>query len=185
MKKSVEFLMLGILVMLGWLYVHPKIYAGLSGEKIMRLTSTAFSHGQRLPDQFTCLGADHNPPLSWGPVPAGTKSFVLILDDPDAPGGTWLHWLVFNIPATVTNLKENVNISSLGSDVRPGTTSAGTTKFHGACPPPGHGVHHYFFRVYALDTMLVLPEGVSREKVENAMKGHILAEAQLMALFGR
>lgn len=154
-----------------------------SGES-MQLTSSAFKNGELLPKKYTCDGENVNPPLQWQNIPVGTKSFVLIMEDPDAPATKpepWVHWLVFNIPASITSIDENMNVSKLKA--QQGLTNSGKNEFQGACPPDK--MHRYFFRLYALDIMLELPDGALKKEIMGAMKEHILATAQLMARYER
>lgn len=149
----------------------------------MAITSSAFNEGDTLPTQYSCNGKDISPPLSFDNVPEGTKSFVLIMDDPDAPSGTWIHWVLYNLPADTQGLPENAPSEAVWSDgTMQGRNSWGDTKWGGACPPDGE--HRYFFKLYALDTVLDLKKKSSLRKVKKAMKGHILAEAKLMAKYG-
>ncbi len=140
----------------------------------MELKSPAFKDGQSIPVKYTCQGADINPELIIEDIPQNTKSLGLIVDDPDAPLGTWVHWVVFDIPV-VTKIKEN---SVPG---RQGINSAQGKNYHGPCPPSG--VHRYFFKLYALDTVLNLKEGISKGQFEKSAQGHILAQAQLVGLY--
>ncbi|HLF18272.1 MAG TPA: YbhB/YbcL family Raf kinase inhibitor-like protein [Candidatus Omnitrophota bacterium] len=140
----------------------------------MKVTSPAFSHNQSIPKKFTCQGDDINPILTIEDLPKGTVTLVLINDDPDAPGGTWDHWIVYDIAPT----------ASIAEDSTPGTqgkNSWGRNDYGGPCPPSG--THRYFFKVYALDVKLNLPEGATKAKVETAMKGHILAQAEMIGLY--
>lgn len=148
----------------------------------LKLKSPAFEHGKSIPRKHTCDGENISPELSWSDAPDGTKSFVLICDDPDAPGGTWVHWVIFNIPATVKTLKENINITSVPG-AKEGKNSFNKLKFGGPCPPQGE--HRYMFKLYALDTMITVQEGATKEQVTAAMKGHILAETVLMGVYER
>lgn len=146
----------------------------------MKLISTAFAHNGNIPAKYTCDGADVSPPLAWTEVPEGSKSFVLIHDDPDAvpvAGYAWDHWILYNIPAETRSIPEN---SSVGTEV---TTSFGTAKYGGPCPP--NGEHKYYFKLYALDTMLNLKNPRGKKDVEAAMKGHILAQAELIGKYNR
>lgn len=149
------------------------------------LTSSAFEHEGTVPQDYTCDGADKSPALQWSDVPEGTKSFVLIMDDPDAPVGTWDHWVYFNIPADKTGLAEGVaKEAELPDGSKSGLNSWKKHGYGGPCPPPGPA-HRYFFKLYALDTMLDLPGAVDKAAVEAATKGHVLGETQLMGKFGR
>jgi Raf kinase inhibitor-like YbhB/YbcL family protein len=150
----------------------------------LTITSTAFKHMQPIPPQYTCDGADRSPPLSWSALPPAAKSIALICDDPDAPAGTWVHWVVYDLPPTADSLQENIP----KIDTVPGGGKQGKNDFHrigwnGPCPPGG--THRYFFKMYALDTMLNLPAGKTKSEIEKAMKGHILAQGQLMGTYAR
>lgn len=156
----------------------------------MKLTSSAFTHNTYLPQKYTCDGQGINPPLKWEQVPTATKTFVLLVEDPDAPSaqhprpeGPWVHWIVFNIPSPVTQIPENGSISELGA--AQGINDAKKNNFYGACPPQGSGVHRYFFRLFALDTKLDLAIGATKEQVMRAMQGHIVAQAELIGLYKR
>ena len=149
----------------------------------MQLTSTAFAEGQPIPDKYTGHGNDVSPPLQWSGAPASTKSFAVICGDPDAPGGSWTHWVIFNIPATATGLPENVaKDGSLPDGSKQGKNSFGNIGYNGPMPPPGQK-HRYFFTVFALDTPLTLDVGASKEDVLAAMKGHGLASGSVMGTY--
>lgn len=153
----------------------------------LQLTSSAFAEGEAIPVEHTCDGADQAPPLSWRGRPMGTKSWALIVDDPDAPDPaaprmTWVHWLVWNLPARGdTLLAAQLAKDAAGSDVRQGTTDFGRIGYGGPCPPIG--THRYYFRLYALDTVLDLPAGATRTQLEAAMKTHILGQTTLMGRY--
>lgn len=157
-----------------------------AGEGVtLQVKSTAFGHSDEIPVRFTCDGEDVSPPLSWSEPPLGTESLVLIVDDPDAPGGTWDHWSLFNIPATVRLLPEGVPAEPLPRGMgAQGANSWQNLGYGGPCPPPG-SAHRYSFRLYALDTDLDLKPGSSKKEIELAIQGHILAEGTLMARYGR
>lgn len=153
----------------------------------MEIKSPAFAENEIMPKKYTCQGEDISPPLEWSAAPAGTKSFVLICDDPDAPAGVWTHWVLFNIPADKNKLDEGAGLANknkLADASQQGLTDAGNVGYHGPCPPQGK-YHRYFFKLYALDTLLELPAGISREELEVAMEGYVLAEAQTMARYKR
>ena len=151
----------------------------------MQLNSPAFTEGGTIPKPHTGDGKDLSPELHWTAAPAGTKSFGLICDDPDAPRGTWVHWVLFNLPADTAKLKEAVPPEkSLANGAKQGTNDFRKIGYGGPAPPPGKP-HRYFFKLYALDGMLNLQEGATKQQLEAAMKGHILGEAQLMAKYGR
>lgn len=156
----------------------------LAQASTIELTSAAFEYGQPIPERFSCNGEDISPALAWGEPPAGTQSFALIMDDPDAPGGTWDHWILFNIPASARSLPESMaaNAALVGGGAG-GANSWGTTGYGGPCPPSG--THRYFFRLYVLDEMLGIEAGANRGELEKAMAGHILATGELMGTFTR
>ena len=142
----------------------------------MELKSPEFENNKPIPAKFTCEGRDINPALIIEGIPAETKSLALIVDDPDAPIGTWVHWVVLDIPV-VSRIEEN---SIPGKQ---GINNAGGRNYHGPCPP--FGTHRYFFKIYALDAVLNLKEGVSKGQLEKAMQGHILDKAELVGLYKR
>ncbi|GAB4522254.1 MAG: YbhB/YbcL family Raf kinase inhibitor-like protein [Anaerolineales bacterium] len=147
----------------------------------MRVWSTAFADGDSIPVRYTCDGENISPPLAWDAVPEGTRSFVLIADDPDAPRGTWVHWVVYNLVGDARSLPEG---GPLPGGLT-GITDFRKTVYGGPCPPPGKP-HRYFFKLYALDIpSLKLPAGASKAQVEAAMQGHILAQAQIIGRYGR
>jgi Raf kinase inhibitor-like YbhB/YbcL family protein len=145
------------------------------------LSSSAFANGGKIPGKYTCEGQNAVPPLAWRGVPEGTACFTLLVDDPDAPGGTFTHWVLFNIPRDTDHLDEGAFRPS-GSV--PGKTSFGKSVWGGPCPPPGPA-HHYNFALYALDKTLDLKEGASKQQVLAAMQGHVLGETRLTGLFQR
>ncbi len=150
----------------------------------MILTSTAFQNGKAIPERYSCKGEDISPPLFWDDAPKGTQSFVIIADDPDAPMGTWVHWVYYNIPPQLHSLHEDVSpVENPGTGGIQGITSFGTPGYGGPCPPSG--THRYFFKLYAVDDNLNLRKGADKKQVEKAMKGRVLAEAELMGTFGR
>ena len=152
----------------------------------MKLESIAFKEGQAIPDLFTCVGADRSPPLTWEDVPDGTSSFALIADDPDAPRGTWVHWVIYNIPGDVTELEQDItDDESLDDGSLQGENDFHRVGYGGPCPPPGHGRHRYFFKLYALDAALELEPGATKGELLEAMEGHVLAETQLMGTYER
>jgi Raf kinase inhibitor-like YbhB/YbcL family protein len=153
-------------------------------EASMELTSTAFSHGEPIPAKYSCKGEDVSPQLSWDEPPAGTKSFALIMDDPDAPVGTWVHWVLFNIPAAARGLSEGMPTDPTFEDGSvQGITSARSVGYHGPCPPSG--THRYFFKLYALDTILDLSYNADKKALLAAMEEHVLAQAELMGTFSK
>ncbi|SNQ62281.1 YbhB/YbcL family Raf kinase inhibitor-like protein [Candidatus Methanoperedens nitratireducens] len=149
------------------------------------ISSEAFKDGGTIPAVYTCDGRNISPALTWSGIPAGTKSITLIMDDPDARSGTFVHWVLFNIPPDARGLPEAVpDNQTLKDGSRQGNTSYGEVGYGGPCPPPGKP-HRYYFKVYALDTKLDLPAGATRADVEKAMNGHILAKGGLMGRYGR
>ncbi|MGA9779047.1 MAG: YbhB/YbcL family Raf kinase inhibitor-like protein [Limisphaerales bacterium] len=151
----------------------------------IQITSTAFAEGQPIPDKYTCAGLNVSPPLQWANAPAGIKSFALIADDPDAPMGTWIHWVIYNLPPATTALAENTPPSSeLPGGTKQGINDFGQTGYGGPCPPPGRP-HRYFFKIYALDLPLNLKSGATRKELLKAMDGHVLAQGQLVGTYQR
>jgi Raf kinase inhibitor-like YbhB/YbcL family protein len=154
------------------------------GVMAFEIKSSAFAENGAIPSKYTCDGLDISPPLSWKDAPAGTKSFALISDDPDAPVGTWVHWVMWNIPAAAASLKEGIDKSSSLSDgTKQGISDFKRPGYGGPCPPGG--THRYFFKLYALDTTLDLPENTTKAQLEKAMKGHILGQTQIIGTYSR
>lgn len=148
-----------------------------------QLSSSAFSSGGAIPKNYTCDGSDVSPPLSWVGAPAA-QSFALIVDDPDAPAGTWAHWVLYNAPGSAKQFSEGVKKDEQLSDgTLQGRNDFRKTGYNGPCPPPGKP-HRYFFKLYALDTKLNLKPGATKAEVESAIKGHIVGQAELMGKFG-
>jgi hypothetical protein len=150
-------------------------------DKMMKISSPSFVHNGPIPKKYTCQGENISPELRFEGVPENAKSLILIVDDPDAPGKTWVHWFLFNISPETKGLKENADIAAFGK----GVTDFGKTVYGGPCPPQGYGSHRYFFKLYALDTRLDLADGASKKQVEDAMEGHIIAQAELIGLYER
>jgi len=151
----------------------------------LQITSIAFSEGQTIPQKYSCAGSDISPPLAWTQPPPGTKSIALVCEDPDAPGGTFTHWVMYNMPSTEVVLSENMARTEILDDGRrQGKNSFGKIGYSGPCPPPGKP-HRYFFEVYALDTPLNLPPGTMKKNLVEAMNNHVLAKGQLTGTFGR
>jgi Raf kinase inhibitor-like YbhB/YbcL family protein len=163
-----------------------KVYAKTRGGVKMGiiLTSTAFSEGSMIPRDYTCDGRDISPPLAWTGVPKDAKSLAIICDDPDAPMGTWVHWVLFNIPATVNELTQNIPSDKvLKNGAKQGINDFRSIGYGGPCPPGG--THRYYFKIYALNTGLIEEPGLTKAELIKAMKGHILAEGQLMGRYKR
>ena len=190
MRIGKGFLIILILIVL--LIAGGALYFYLSGNqnseepsleipqtKNMRITSPVFGHNQSIPNKYTCDGENINPPLEISGVPEDAKSLALIMDDPDAPMGTWDHWIVWNINPSVTKIEEN----SVLAGVTEGTNSSGKQSYGGPCPPSG--THRYYFKLYALDTQFGLGFTANKSDIENAMEGHILDSAELIGLYQR
>ena len=163
------------------------IFLGWFGGAAMgfEIKSPAFGENDVIPQKYTCDGEDLSPPLAWANPPQGTKSFALIADDPDAPVGTWVHWIVYDLPSDAERLPEGVPVDkTLSNGAKQGLTDFRQVGYGGPCPPPGSS-HHYFFKLYALDKKLNLPPRVTNTKLLDAMKKHILAEADLMGRYKR
>jgi Raf kinase inhibitor-like YbhB/YbcL family protein len=159
----------------------PGAGMGKEMKKMTSLTinSPAFSHKGAIPARFTCDGQDINPSLEFGNLPPNTRSLALIVDDPDAPVGTWVHWVVWNIPPYVREIKEGC----VPEEVRQGVNDWKRNSYGGPCPPSGN--HRYFFKLYALDSTLELPPSTTKAALERAMKGHVLAQGELMGTYRR
>jgi hypothetical protein len=159
--------------------------AGVLGKPMatFQLKSRAFSNGGTIPQKFTCDGADISPALSWNDPPTGTKAFALVMDDPDAPAGTWVHWVLDDLPASMSELPESVpKEKDLKNGARQGSNDFRRIGYGGPCPPRG-AVHRYSFRLYALDQLTALPAGAGKRDLERAMKGHSLAQSELIGRF--
>jgi Raf kinase inhibitor-like YbhB/YbcL family protein len=151
----------------------------------IELTSTAFQQGATIPKQYTGDGANQSPPLRWSEPPSGTKSLALICDDPDALRGTWVHWVHFNLPAQTRELDEGVpTTETVANGAKQGKNDFGDIGYGGPAPPKGKP-HRYFFKLYALDVVVDLPAGANKAQLVDGMKGHILAEGDLMGNYGR
>jgi Raf kinase inhibitor-like YbhB/YbcL family protein len=148
-------------------------------DMTIQITSSAYTEGGMIPRQYTCDDKNVSPPLAWTGVPTTTLSLVVIIDDPDAPSGTWVHWVLYNLPPELTSLDQGA--SGVGTE---GKNDFNRTGYGGPCPPKG-STHRYYIKVYALDSVLVLKAGATKSQVENLMRGHILAQGQLMGKYGR
>ena len=154
----------------------------------LTLTSEAFANGGSIPSKYACIGKNISPALAWGEPPAGTQSFALIMDDPDAPVGTWVHWVLYNIPADTRSLAEDLpvtgkNVPEGQGSPFTGRNSSGNIGYDGPCPPSG--THRYFFKLYALDETVGLLPGTDKGELLKAMKGHILAQDELVGTFSK
>lgn len=159
---------------------------GAEGGKKMeiKIKSSAFEDGGLIPAKYTCDGADVSPPLQWDVVPEGTKSIALICDDPDAPMGTWVHWVLFNLPSEANELAENIPAEeALPNGARQGVSDFGRIGYGGPCPPSG--THRYFFKIYALNAEVGLQAGINKRQLLKAMEGHILGQGQLVGKYKR
>ena len=152
------------------------------------ISSPSFLNNQPMPVKHSCEGTDASPAVRWQGAPEGTKGFALICDDPDAPGGYWTHWVIYGIPAKTSELPENVAktdaVAALGG-AKQGVNSFGRIGYGGPCPPRGHGVHHYHFKILALDEAVDLTARVTRSQLEHAISGHVLAQAELVGTYQR
>jgi hypothetical protein len=159
--------------------------AGPASAGKFSLTTSAFSPGSDIPARYTCSGEDLSPQLTWTNAPAGTEEFVLIADDPDAPSGTFTHWVLYNVGSQETGLPQGLPAGDrLSSGELQGRNDFGKTGYRGPCPPPGRP-HRYFFKLYALDRKTNLKPGAFRSELEAAIKGHVLDQAEVMGKFKR
>lgn len=166
---------------------EPAILAGSEGGGTVAfaISSPSFPNGGEIPRKFTCDDADVSPELAWTQAPAGTQSFALIADDPDAPVGTWTHWVLFDLPANTDNLSENISkVDELPNQARQGRNDFRKIGYNGPCPPPGKP-HRYFFKLYALSAKLNMRPGASKQEIEQAMQGHVLGRAEWMGKYQR
>ena len=194
MKKNTSFTFLSIVGLMLWSAMLVGLAGCMEGEKKMaiQVTSTAFAQGHPIPKKYTGEGADVSPPLGWSEIPAGTKELVLICDDPDAPQAEpWVHWVIYNIPATAKGLPEGVARKPRPKDPagalqgKNSWPSGDNIGYRGPMPPKGHVVHHYHFRLYALDQQLALEPGLDKKAVLKAIAGHVIAEGELMGTYQR
>jgi Raf kinase inhibitor-like YbhB/YbcL family protein len=185
MKKTVPFLLIIGIAFGNLCAKSPDAKKkGVIAMDTIKIESAAFKHLQPIPSQYTCDGADISPPLSWSTIPATAKSLVLIADDPDAPAGTWVHWVVYDLPPATDTLQENLpKTDTLAGGGKQGRTDFNRVGWNGPCPPSG--THRYFFKLYALDIALNLPAGKAKKEIEKAMKGHILAKGELAGTYKR
>lgn len=149
----------------------------------LTLSSPAFRDKNPIPKIYTCDGENISPPLEWSGAPSNTKTFVLIVDDPDAPVGVWDHWILYNIPPNTNKLEQNANIRQLPAETKEGVNSWGSIGYGGPCPPKGS--HRYYFKLYALDSEIEFDSGMQREDIEKSMQGHIIENAELIGYFER
>jgi Raf kinase inhibitor-like YbhB/YbcL family protein len=164
----------------------PETANSTEADMSFKLTSDAFAPGQSIPAKYSCIGKNISPPLAWNDGPAGTQSFALIMEDPDAPFGTWVHWVLYNIKPDIRSLQEDLPITGKNIDpnaIYVGKNSSGNIGYDGPCPPSG--THRYFFKFYSLDTVISLLPGATKEQLLKEMDGHILAQAELMGTFSK
>lgn len=172
--------------LIAWMLVYCIDLSAQEVNMTLRLTSSAFTEGGAIPSKYTCEGADVSPPLAWSGVPHGAKSLALIIDDPDAPDPAaprtiWVHWVVYDLPASSTGLAEGLAAGHLPEGAKAGLNDWKKPSYGGPCPPIGR--HRYFHKLYALDTTLPELRTPTKAALEAAMKGHILAEAQLIGTY--
>ena len=185
-RRRIIFLLVSLICLYFFKGTTDRVYAKTRGgaKMAITITSTAFTDGGMIPRDYTCDGRDISPPLAWAGVPEGTKSLAMICDDPDAPVGTWVHWVLFNIPATVNELPQSMPPDKvLENGARHGINDFRKFGYGGPCPPGG--THRYYFKVYALDIELTQEAGLTKSELLKAMKDHILAEGQLMGRYKR
>jgi Raf kinase inhibitor-like YbhB/YbcL family protein len=170
---------LTLLAIIGAAMSHS-VYAG-----DLNIASPAIADGARIPSHYTCTGADQSPALGWSGAPAATRSFALIVEDPDAPGGTFIHWVAYNLPASATGLPEGTpRVPALDGGGRQGINGFGRIGYNGPCPPPGRP-HHYHFRIFALDSMLKIGARANATALKDAMGEHVIATAEFVGIFSR
>jgi len=187
LPTKIVFVILAILVIAGGIFIateYPKLKQGsapFTGQTInttpMQITSSVFLDGQNIPSKYSCDGDGVNPPLEFKDIPPTAQTLALIVDDPDAPNGTWTHWTIWNIATSTTEIAEN----SAPQEAVQGQASSGQNVYSGPCPPSG--THHYFFKLYALDSKLPIPSYSTVDKLVEAMQGHVVAQAQLVGLY--
>ncbi len=172
-----------IITLFSVLCIFLLCYSSKAGEKsLLEIKSPAFENNKLIPKQYTCNGINISPPLFWSKIPVTTKSLALISDDPDAPMGTWVHWIIYNMPPISKGLQEGVlPLQNFSHDTKQGLNDFNKIGYGGPCPPSG--THRYFFKLYALDTKLNLEAGATKKQLENAMKDHILAQAELIGKY--
>ena len=172
--------------MLAILFAVVLGFGPAGGAMAFELTSSAFGANQTIPKKHTCDGGDASPPLAWKDPPAATKTFALVCDDPDAPAGTWVHWVAWDMPPTLRALPENVaKAPTLDDGTRQGTNDFKRVGYGGPCPPPGHGPHRYVFKLYAIDSVLGIAPGSTKAALEKAITGHTLARTELIGRYER
>jgi Raf kinase inhibitor-like YbhB/YbcL family protein len=192
MRRISHILVIGILLLLALAWRDARVAGGTSveaaegtGAGVLAVSTTAFLSGGAIPRSYTCDGEGTSPDLSWTGAPAGVQSFAVIADDPDAPSGTFTHWLIWNSPAQSKGLEKGVpNDETLTDGARQGRNGFGRIGYAGPCPPPGT-MHRYFFKVFALDRKLDVRADAGRDELDSAMNGHVLAQGRVMGTYGR
>ena len=180
MKKVIA----SLVVILPLMFWEGAVFGEEAVMKKITITSPVFQEGERIPFDHTCDGANVSPPLQWTGIPQGAKSLALIVDDPDAPAGDWVHWVFYDLPPDTSELPYAVpDVEKIPSGGTQGKTDSGSVGYEGPCPP--RGMHRYFFKIYALDAMLSLKPGVTKKELLKAMQGHVLAEGVLMGTYQR
>jgi Raf kinase inhibitor-like YbhB/YbcL family protein len=192
MRRSKTIRLLFLYIILVWLLSscenksnsqHKKVSQENNINKTIKLSSTAFKEGEMIPSKYTCDGENISPPIKWENLPTNTKSIALITDDPDAPAGTWVHWIIYNIKSDIKELSEKLpSDKQIPNGAKQGITSFNKTGYGGPCPP--NGAHRYYFKVYALDTEIITDE-LKKDDLLKAMEGHILAQGELMGKYQR
>ncbi|MBA7701763.1 hypothetical protein ES703_110509 [subsurface metagenome] len=185
LKNAIVFVVIPVLLFYSCKDSEQADSEAVGGKKMeIKITSPAFEEGGLIPPKYTCDGADISPPLQWDAVPQDTNSIALISDDPDAPMGTWVHWVIFGLPADTKELPENIPPdATLPNGAKQGITDFGKIGYGGPCPPSG--THRYFFKIYALDTKIDLAAGANKRELLKAMEGHILGQGQLIGKYKR
>lgn len=183
MIRLIPFLVILLVFLVSCGQGEPTATALVGGE--LQLTSSAFASGAVIPSEYTCDGSDHSPPLAWSDPPPGTVAFVLLVEDPDAPGGVFTHWLLYDIPAQVRELAEALPSDPVLSDgAKQGRNDFGTIGYRGPCPPKG-SAHRYVFRLYALDQPTGLESSARRDELLNALAGQVRARGELVGIYRR
>jgi Raf kinase inhibitor-like YbhB/YbcL family protein len=184
-KKPFVFCAMMALILILMMFVSCSRSGGDAKKGVaLEVISTGFGNAKSMSDKYTCDDVDISPPLEWKNAPAGTKSFAIISETPDAPTGNWVQWVIYDIPGNMTNLPQAVaKTGQLDFGARQGKNDFDQVGYFGPCLPAGE--HRFFFRVYALDSLTNLKEGAKKEELVEAMKGHILAEGALMGVYGR
>lgn len=182
--KKISWVLTGLIFILFFQINKPIYSQSKGGSKVMEIKSSAFKNSEMIPAKYTFDGLNVSPPLSWDIVPKGAKSIALICDDPDAPAGTWVHWVIFNLPPNLSELPENIPSQKiLPNGAKQGTNDFGEIGYGGPAPPSG--THRYYFKIYALDIMLNLKEGSNKQQLLKAMEGHILSKGELIGKYKR